>query len=267
LLKWLGMAYSGRSRISMRVSRLYVPVPLNTGQQIELDDENGHYVRTVLRLKKDAEIILFNGEGGEYLCTVVEVSRKTVLIAVHQWHERSVESPLHITLGLGISRGDRMDLSVQKTVELGVNYITPILTERCVVQFKGEKKPQRLLHWQKIVQHAAEQCGRTIVPELTEIEYMQNWVGCQQGLKVFLDPHAKNSLADLMPVDMKVTLLTGPEGGFTDQERDIAKVAGFIPVCLGSRILRTETASLAALAAVQLLWGDFGSRGKKTNDG
>ncbi|MFZ2170121.1 MAG: 16S rRNA (uracil(1498)-N(3))-methyltransferase [Methylococcaceae bacterium] len=251
----------------MRVSRLYASVPLTPGKQIELDDENGHYVRTVLRLKKDAEIILFNGQGGEYLCTLTEVSRKTVLVAVQQWHERSVESPLHIILGLGISRGDRMDLSVQKAVELGVNQMTPLLTERCVVQFKGEKKPQRLLHWQKIVQHAAEQSGRTLLPELAEIEYIQHWVGNQQGLKVFLDPYAETSLADITPKDMKVTLLTGPEGGFTDQERDIAKTAGFIPVCLGSRILRTETASLAALAAVQILWGDFGNRGKGINDG
>ena len=249
----------------MRVSRLYAPVPLTTGKQIELDDENGHYVRTVLRLKKDNEIILFNGNGGEYLCILTEVSRKTVLIAVQQWHERSVESPLHVTLGLGISRGDRMDLSVQKAVELGVNQMTPLLTERCLVQFKGEKKPQRLLHWQKIVQHAAEQSGRTMLPELTEIEYIQNWVGSQQGLKVFLDPYAEKSLADITPKDMKVTLLTGPEGGFTDQERDIAKAADFIPVRLGSRILRTETASLAALAALQILWGDFGVRGQLTD--
>jgi 16S rRNA (uracil1498-N3)-methyltransferase len=249
----------------MRVSRLYAPVPLTTGKQVELDDENGHYVRTVLRLKKDAEIILFNGAGGEYLCTVVEVSRKSVLIVINKWLDRSVESPLLITLGLGISRGDRMDLSVQKAVELGVNQMTPLLTERCVVQFKGEKRPQRLLHWQKIVQHAAEQSGRTMLPELAEIEYIQNWVGNQQGLKVFLDPYAEKSLADITPKDMKVTLLTGPEGGFTDQERDIAKAAGFIPVRLGSRILRTETASLAALAALQILWGDFGVRGQLTD--
>ncbi len=219
-----------------------------------------------MRLKKDAPIILFNGHGGEYICTVAEVSRKTVLIAVEQWNDRSVESPLQVTLGLGISRGDRMDLTVQKAVELGVNQITPLLTERCVVQFKGEKKPQRLLHWQKIVQHAAEQSGRTALPALTEIEQLQNWVGKQQGLKVFLDPYAETTLAELTPETMKaspepsrrVTLLTGPEGGFSDQERDIAKAAGFIPVRLGARILRTETASLAALASVQLLWGDFG---------
>ena len=247
----------------MRVSRLYTPMHLASGKQVELDDENGHYVRTVLRLKKDAEIILFNGSGGEYLCTVAEVSRKTVQIAINKWLDRSVESPLLVTLGLGISRGDRMDFTVQKAVELGVNHITPLLTERCVVQFKGEKKPQRLLHWQKIVQHAAEQSGRTTLPELTDIEYLQQWVSKQKGLKVFLDPYAESTLTDINPIDMQVTLLTGPEGGFSDQEREVAKVAGFIPVRLGSRILRTETASLAALAAVQMLWGDFSIRGQK----
>jgi len=247
----------------MRVSRLFTPMHLAAGKHIELDDENAHYVRTVLRLKKDAEIILFNGAGGEYLCTVGEVSRKTVQIAINKWLDRSVESPLLVTLGLGISRGDRMDFSVQKAVELGVNHITPLLTERCVVQFKGEKKPQRFLHWQKIVQHAAEQSGRTTLPELTDIEYLQQWVSKQKGLKVFLDPYAELTLPDINPIDMQVTLLTGPEGGFSGQEREIAKVAGFIPVRLGSRILRTETASLAALAAVQMLWGDFSIRGQK----
>ncbi|MEQ1635495.1 MAG: 16S rRNA (uracil(1498)-N(3))-methyltransferase [Methylococcales bacterium] len=241
----------------MRVSRVYTPVALVTGKSIELDEENGHYVRTVLRLKNTAEIILFNGEGGEYLCTVAEVSRKAVLIEVGQWISRSVESPLKITLGLGISRGDRMDLSVQKAVELGVNVITPLLTERCVVQFKGEKRPQRLLHWQKIVQHAAEQSGRTHLPVLADVDFLQAWVGHQQGLKVFLDPYANTTLAVLKPDNQHVTLLTGPEGGFAPAERELAKAAGFIPVRLGRRILRTETASLAALSAVQMLWGDF----------
>ena len=254
------MAWKRQLEISMRVSRVYTSAALTLGKQVELDEENGHYVRTVLRLKKDTEIILFDGKGGEYLCAVSEVNRKTVIIAVNKWLDRSVESSLLVTLGLGISRGDRMDLTVQKAVELGVNSITPLLTERCVVQFKGEKKPQRLLHWQKIVQHATEQSGRTILPVLTEIEQLQFWVGRQNGLKVFLDPYADLTLIDVAPIDMKVTLLTGPEGGFSAQERDIAKAAGFIPVRLGSRILRTETASLAALAAVQMLWGDFGKQ-------
>lgn len=251
----------------MRVSRLYVPLPLTLNGQVELDDDSGHYVRTVLRLKKDDAVILFNGKGGEYACVLSEISRKTVLVGVKSWADRSVESLLSVTLGLGISRGDRMDLSVQKAVELGANRITPLVTERCVVQFKGEKKPQRLLHWQKIVQHAAEQSGRTVLPELTEVTTLQDWVSNQQGLKVFLDPYAEKSLAQLQPDGMEVTLLTGPEGGFSDQERITAKAAGFIPVRLGSRILRTETATIAALAAVQMLWGDFDLRGQKTDDG
>lgn len=254
----------------MRISRLYTPAPLATGKLIELDDDNGHYVRTVLRLKTDDRLILFNGQGGEYLSTVAEVSRKAVLVSIGPWDNRSVESPLQVTLGLGISRGDRMDLVVQKAVELGVNHITPLLTERCVVQFKGEKKPQRLLHWQRIIQHAAEQSGRTMLPTLLEIEQLQAWVGKQQGLKIFLDPYAETTLTELKPETMlestKVTLLTGPEGGFSEQERSLAQAAGFIPVRLGARILRTETASLAALAAVQLLWGDFGKLNPQDTD-
>ena len=241
----------------MRVSRLYTPLPLNPDQTIELDDDSAHYLRSVLRLKTDDAIVLFNGDGNELQCRVDGVTRKAVRISLGQKQEHSVESPLHITLGLGISRGDRMDLSVQKAVELGVGQITPLLTERCVVQFKGETKPQRWLHWQKIIEHATEQSGRTVLPELFAIVPMYSWVDQQQGLKVFLDPYAQTSLAELQPLDMKVTLLTGPEGGFADQEREVAQAAGFIPVRLGLRILRTETASLAALAAVQMLWGDF----------
>ena len=249
----------------MRVSRLYTTATLSTGKTIELDDDNAHYVRTVLRLKKDTDIILFNGTGGEYLGSVFEVSRKSVLIDIKQWIDRSVESPLIVTLGLGISRGDRMDLTVQKAVELGVNHITPLMTEHCVVQLKGEKRPQRLVHWQKIAQHAAEQSGRTMVPPLTDIHQLQHWVALQQGLKIFLDPYATTSLAELSPINGQVTLLTGPEGGFADQERTLAKANGFIPISMGKRILRTETASLAALAAVQILWGDFAKAPTLTN--
>lgn len=241
----------------MRISRLYVSASLAEGRQTALNEDSGHYVRTVLRLKKDDPIILFNGHGGEYVCTVLEASRKCVLIMVQKWLQRSVESPLHITAGIGISRGDKMDLVVQKSVELGVNVLTPLLTERCVVQLKDEKRQQRLLHWQKIVQHAAEQSGRTALPQLQAIDDLHKWLDKQQGLKVFLDPYAETSLAELQPEDMKVTLLSGPEGGFTGQEREMAKAAGFIPVRLGHRILRTETAALAAISSAQMLWGDF----------
>lgn len=241
----------------MRISRLYVSEPLNCGQHLELDDDGAHYVRTVLRLAKDDKIVLFDGRGADFLSVLLEVSRNRVAVAVEQRQPRDVESPLTVCLGLGMARGDRMDLSVQKAVELGVNQITPIETERCLVQLKGDKRVQRFTHWQRIIQHAAEQSGRTVLPELSPITPLHQWVGSQQGLRLFLDPYAKASLADLQPENMQVTLLTGPEGGFAEHEREAARAAGFIPVRLGSCILRTETASLAALSAVQMLWGDF----------
>jgi 16S rRNA (uracil1498-N3)-methyltransferase len=241
----------------MRVSRLFIPDQLNEGQKIELQQDNAHYLRTVLRLKKDQSIVLFNGLGGEFLCTLIEVNRKKVVVSVIEFINKSVESPLYITLGLGISRGDRMDWAVQKAVELGVNSITPLVTERCVIKFKGDKKQQRLQHWKNIVQHATEQSGRTFLPYINEVVDLKSWVQKQNGLKIFLDPYADKSLADLKPVDNKVTLLSGPEGGFSGQERELAIADSFIPVRLGCRVLRTETASLAALSAVQMLWGDF----------
>jgi 16S rRNA (uracil1498-N3)-methyltransferase len=243
--------------IAMRISRLYVSQPLNCGQHIELDVDSAHYVRTVLRLAKDDKIVLFDGSGADYSSVLLEVSRNRVAVSIEQRQARDVESPLTICLGLGMARGDRMDLSVQKAVELGVNRITPIETERCLVQLKGDKRVQRFTHWQRIIQHAAEQSGRSILPALSPITPLHQWVGEQGGLKIFLDPHAESSLADLQPENSRVTLLTGPEGGFADHERAAAKAAGFVPVRLGGRILRTETASLAALSAVQMLWGDF----------
>lgn len=241
----------------MRISRLYIPDKLNVGQQIDLKDEGAHYLRTVLRLKKDHLVTLFNGLGGEYQCTIEEVSRNRVSIIINQLIDRNVESPLRISLGLGISRRDRMDWAIQKAVELGVNEITPIMTERCVCKFKKDKKLQRLQHWKNIVQHATEQCSRTILPELKQIENFQDWLLQQKGLSIFLDPYAEKTLTELTPEDMHVTILSGTEGGFTPQEKELAIAANFIPVRLGSRILRTETASLAALSAVQMLWGDF----------
>jgi 16S rRNA (uracil1498-N3)-methyltransferase len=231
---------------------------MEVNQAIDLDEDGGHYVRTVLRLKQDDAITVFNGKGGEYAGILGEVSRKRVSIKLKSWSARDVESPLRVILGLGISRGDRMDLSVQKAVELGANVIVPLTAERCVVSFTPEKKRQRWEHWQRIVQHAVEQCGRTTMPEFGEIVPLQDWVIGQTGLKLFLDPQAEKNLTQLAPVEQCVTLLIGPEGGFSEQERQFAQAAGFTSVRLGQRILRTETAGIAALAAVQMLWGDFG---------
>lgn len=241
----------------MRISRLYVAQPLQLGEQLTLDEDASHYVRTVLRLKQDQAIVLFDGQGCDFVCHFTEVSRKTVRVLVNEKLSRDVESPLRITLGMGVSRGDRMDWAVQKAVELGVHALTPLITERCVIKFDADKKQQRRQHWQHIVQHAAEQSGRSVLPVLHDVAHINEWVGAQQGLKVFLDPYAEKTLADIQPDAMHLTLLSGPEGGFSDQEREQAKAAGFIPVKMGPRILRTETAVLAALAAAQSLWGDF----------
>lgn len=241
----------------MRISRLYTPDILNKGQQLELKTDSAHYVRTVLRLLKGQSLTLFNGQGGEFLCEINEVSRKRVVVSIDEVIDRTVESPLQVTLGLGVSRGDRMDWAVQKSVELGVNQITALVTDRCVVKFKADKRQQRLQHWKNITQHATEQSGRTVLPEFAEITNIDDWVKVQKGLKVFLDPYAECSLTELKPENMHVTLLSGPEGGFSENERSLAIAAGFIPVRLGRRILRTETAALSAISAVQTLWGDF----------
>lgn len=241
----------------MRISRFYIADRLTEGQEIDLQEENAHYVRTVLRLKDKQSLVLFNGLGGEFLCTLTEVNRKKVRVKIEEAIDRTVESPLKIILGVGISRGDRMDWSIQKAVELGVTEITPVITERCVVRFKEGKKQQKYQHWKKIVQHAAEQSGRTVLPKFNEINALQPWLEKQQGLRLFLDPFANDTLLQQKPVNQCVTLLTGPEGGFSSDERQLAVQAGFIPVKLGARVLRTETATLSAISAIQMLWGDY----------
>lgn len=242
----------------MRVSRLYVAMPLSLHETIELDEDSAHYLRAVLRLKKGQLITLFNGAGGEYQGQATEVSRKHVFVELQSFIDRSVESELQVILGLGISRGDRMDFAIQKSIELGITQITPLQTERTVVQIKAEKGQNKVRHWQRIAQHAAEQSGRTLRPKVNDVQRIDNWVKQQAGLKIFLDPLATVTLKQLQAKDNQVTLLAGPEGGFSEHERELAQRAGFIPVQLGPRILRTETAALAAITSVQMLWGDLG---------
>jgi 16S rRNA (uracil1498-N3)-methyltransferase len=190
----------------------------------------------VLRLKKGADLTVFNGDG----------------------RNREVESPLTTHIGLGISRGERMDLAIQKAVELGVSRITPLFTEHCVVRLDDTRRGNRRQHWQKVARSACEQCGRNRVPEIEEPIELKDWVAGREGLRLFFDPQAAVGLKDLPRPEGLVSLLSGPEGGFAEKERVLAREAGFIPVRLGPRILRTETAVLAALAAIQTIWGDLG---------
>ncbi len=241
----------------MRISRLFVDTTLTAGQTLELETEAAHYLRTVLRLKKHQDLVVFNGRGNEYTARIELVSRKSVVINVLTEQARDVESPLPIKLGMGISRSERMDWALQKAAELGVQQITPLLTERTVVKLTPDKQQQRLRHWQGVIRHATEQCGRTFLPELSTIEALPDWVKNQQHSRFFLDPFAEKTLKQMPVPSTSVTLLSGPEGGFSERERELAVDAGFIPVKLGPRILRTETAILAAVSAIQTLWGDF----------
>lgn len=242
----------------MRISRFFLPQILNSGAIVRLEEESAHYLRTVLRLKKGAELIVFNGEGGEYPAVVVEAHKEAVCVALGELNPREAESPLRTHLGLGISRGERMDLAIQKAVELGVSAITPLFAERCVVQLDEARKDQRLRHWRKVAQSACEQCGRNRLPDIFEPMKLEKWVEGQRGLRLFLHPHGGKILSELPPPEGPVCLLSGPEGGFADHERKSVLEAGFIALRLGPRVLRTETAALAALAAIQTVWGDLG---------
>jgi 16S rRNA (uracil1498-N3)-methyltransferase len=172
--------------------------------------------------------------------------------------DRDAESGLQTHLGLGISRGERMDLGIQKAVELGVSAITPLFTERCVVRLSADKAEQRLRHWKMVARSACEQSGRNRLPEIHHPESLADWLERQQGLRFILHPHGGVGLRELPAPTGPVCVLSGPEGGVSDRERHDALRAGFTPLRLGPRILRTETAALAALAAIQTLWGDLG---------
>lgn len=241
----------------MRISRLHVETGLSEDAILRLDDERGHYVRTVLRLKKGHELIAFNGDGREFAARIETAGREGVWLSIGTGRFRETESPLNIHLALGISRGERMDYALQKSVELGVSRITPLFTEHCVVRLEKDRKDSRHQHWLKIIRAACEQCGRNRLPVFDHPLALADWQPESSGLRIFLDPRGTASLAELEVPDSRVTLLSGPEGGFAETERVQARQSGFIPVRLGPRILRTETAVLAALAAIQTRWGDF----------
>jgi 16S rRNA (uracil1498-N3)-methyltransferase len=247
----------------MRISRLYVRSPLAEGDLLRLDTEASHYLGSVLRLKRGAPLTVFNGGGGEFEAVVHSAGREGAELRIGRRSGRDVESPLRIHLGLGISRGERMDMALQKAVELGVAEITPLLTERCVVRLDEDRRRGRREHWQKLVNSACEQCGRNRVPELGEPRHLEDWRPDPKGLRLFFDPEGRVSLPELPTPTGTVFVLSGPEGGFAPREKQWAAAEGFVPVQLGPRILRTETAVLAALAAIQTLWGDLGGQGQE----
>lgn len=238
--------------------RFYVDFALSPDSVVELPDNVVRHLN-VLRVKNTEEIVLFNGNGKAYpaLPEVLEKRRASVRILREEVTDN--ESPLNITLVQAVSAAERMDFTLQKSVELGVAEIRPVISERCVVRLSGERAEKRVARWQEIVVSACEQSGRNIVPKVlpltTYAQALQRLP--QETTKLLMSLNRAQKLSDVRPQSGKVVFMVGPEGGWTEKEEQQAFDAGFRSVTLGKRVLRTETASLAAIAAMQTLWGDF----------
>jgi len=239
-------------------TRLYCDLPLSPGAEVALPETAARHAVTVLRLQPGDMLSLFNGEGGEYRATLVAVSKREARVRLTQFQATERESPVSITLALGISAGERMDYSLQKATELGVSAIAPLATERSVVKLAGERAGKRLQHWQHVVIAACEQCGRNRVPAVAPVQKFFDYLAAvdRNQRLLMLSPDADTPLKRVAPTAAAV-LLIGPEGGLAPAEYQAARASGFEPVKLGPRILRTETAPVAALAVLQALWGDL----------
>ncbi len=243
----------------MPIPRFYCPMPLIPGRQVALPELAARHAVGVLRLRDGHDVILFNGDGSECVGQLFRtVKGAAVNLKANCAPVR--ESPLRIILAQGISSGERMDFTLQKAVELGTAAIEPLMMRRTIVRLDDAKKIRRLQHWQGVIVSACEQCGRNHLPGIAPIIEFPDWLrgeSAREGVRLLLDPDASTRLRDLPAPDGTVLLLAGPEGGFDPAERDAAQRLGFMPISLGPRVLRTETAAMTAMAAMQCLWGDL----------
>ncbi|MBB5017242.1 16S rRNA (uracil1498-N3)-methyltransferase [Chitinivorax tropicus] len=237
--------------------RFYIDTPLATDILLTLPEAVCRHIQ-VLRLQQDDTITLFDGSGSQTDATIVEMGKKRVSVQTHTLQQISRESPLHITLVQAVSSGDRMDYTLQKAVELGVSRIIPVISERSVVRLQGERAEKRIQHWQGVIISACEQCGRNTVPEVSPLQPFAQWVKQPHpaGVNLMLSPQGTRQLKQL-ELSTQLSLLAGPEGGLTASEEAVAIEQGWQPISLGPRILRTETAAVATMAALQALWGDM----------
>jgi len=204
-------------------------------------------------------LVVFNGDGRDYSASLLNPSRGDALVEVGNAGDLEPEPPLELHLAIGVSKGERMDFALQKSIELGATAVTPVFTRRSVVRLPADRLEKRMMHWRGVIQSACEQSGRRRLPDLHDAMDLDIWLRQPRPCPILLDHRASMTLRELPPPPGKVTLLVGPEGGLEERERSVALSSGFNAVRLGPRILRTETAPLAALAAIQMLWGDFRS--------
>ena len=243
----------------MNLPRFYCPEALSPGAHIDLPEPVARHAVRVLRLPPGASVVLFDGRGGQYEARIEQIEKNRVGVSLGPWLDVECESTLAVTLIQAVQSGDKMDFTIQKAVELGVAGIVPVDSRRSVTRLSGERAAKRMAHWQGVAESACEQCGRNRVPQVASLEKLENWLARpapDAGLRLILAPDAEFALADLPPA-RQVQMLIGAEGGLDLQEISAAREAGFQAVRLGPRVLRTETAALAALAAMQALWGDF----------
>ncbi len=244
----------------MRIPRIYHPESLEYQTQCQLSEDAANHVGRVLRMVEGEQLELFDGSNHIYPAIITESNKKSVKVNILGRELSDKESNLKIHLGQVISRGERMEFTIQKSVELGVNVITPLWSERCSVKLDGERIDKKIQQWQKIVIAACEQCGRNVVPEIRPLMKLQDWCAEDDGaIKLNLHPRAQHSIKTLpmIPKD-GVRLLIGSEGGLSEQEIVQTQQKGFTEILLGKRVLRTETASLAAISALQIYFGDLG---------
>ncbi|MCG9785701.1 16S rRNA (uracil(1498)-N(3))-methyltransferase [Vibrio barjaei] len=243
----------------MRIPRIYHPEPIHALGALALSEDAAGHVGRVLRMKEGQEVLLFDGTGHEFPATITQIGKKNVDVDILEKVSASIESPLDLHLGQVISRGDKMEFTIQKSVELGVNTITPLISERCGVKLDAKRFEKKLQQWQKIAISACEQCGRNTIPEIRPIMSLEQWCAePSEALKLNLHPRAKYSVNTLPEPVTKVRLLIGPEGGLSAQEIEMTEQYQFEETLLGPRVLRTETAALTAITALQVRFGDLG---------
>ena len=243
----------------MRTIRSFVDQPLAPGQRFVLPEMTTHHLVRVLRLDVGDSCVLFNGDGCDYRARLLSAQKRGAEVEIVERIELANESPLRITLVQGIARGEKMDLILQKATELGVATIAPVITDRTEVKLDGERSDKKMNHWRGVLAAACEQCGRARLPEILEPQSLAKYAGSDGNeRRLVLDPESARSLADLgLSADASVSLAIGPEGGFSERDLAMLRAGGYEPVKLGPRILRTETAGMAAIAALNMLFGDW----------
>ncbi|MCX8656781.1 16S rRNA (uracil(1498)-N(3))-methyltransferase [Gilliamella sp. B2840] len=241
------------------MTRIFQPFHINQNSLITLNDDAFNHLIRVLRMKIGEEIILFDGSNHITPAIIHEINKKSVTVKTTKTVLDNRESLLNIHLGQVISRGEKMEFTIQKSVELGVNTITPLLSERCGVKLDEERMNKKVQQWQKIVISACEQCGRNVIPVINPVMKLENWcASLTSPLRLNLHPKAQHGVKQLPYDQHNISLLIGPEGGLTDAEINMTHRFDFTDILLGPRILRTETAALTAITALQVYLGDLG---------